>query len=52
MKFLLKNWYNINGIIGIITIIAAAIFWNEMHFLQGLAILNFGVLNLHVFEEF
>lgn len=52
MKFLLKNWYNINGIVGIITIIAAAIFWNEMHFLQGLDILNFGVLNLHVFEEF
>ncbi len=52
MKFLLKNWYNINGIIGIITIIVAAIFWNEMNFLQGLAILNFGVLNLHVFEEF
>lgn len=52
MKFLLKNWYNINGIIGIITIIVAAIFWNEMHFLQRLAILNFGVLNLHVFEEF
>ena len=52
MKFLLKNWYNINGIIRIITIIVAAIFWNEMNFLQGLAILNFGVLNLHVFEEF
>ena len=52
MKFLLKNWYNINGVVGILTIIVAIVFWEKMSLLQGLAVLNFGVLNLHVFEEF
>lgn len=48
----MRNWYNINGVIGLVTIIAAMLFWDEMSLLQGLAVLNFGVLNLHVFEEF
>lgn len=52
MKFLLKNWYNINGVVGILTIIVAVTLWDDMSLLQGLAVLNFGVLNLHIFEEF
>lgn len=52
MKFLLKNWYNINGVVGVLTLIAAVIFWKNMPFLQGLAVLNFAVINLHIFEEF
>lgn len=51
-KFLLNNWYNINGVIGVLTIIVAVIFWKDMPLLQGLAVLNFAVINLHVFEEF
>ncbi|MBV4239320.1 HXXEE domain-containing protein [Phocaeicola dorei] len=50
--YLMRNWYNINGVVGILTIIIAIILWKEMSLLQGLAVLNFGVLNLHVFEEF
>lgn len=52
MKFLLKNWYNINGIVGVIVLFIIIIFWKDMSLLQGLAVLNFAVINLHVFEEF
>lgn len=52
MKFLLKNWYNINGIVGVIVLFITIIFWKDMSLLQGHAVLNFAVINLHVFEEF
>lgn len=51
-SFLMRNWYNINGAIGLLTLIAAIILWRDMSTLRLLAVLNFAVINLHVFEEF
>ena len=52
MKFLLRHWYNISAVIGILCVIGAIVFWNELSLLQGLALLNFAVINFHFFEEF
>ena len=51
-KFLLRHFYNISLGIGIVALIGAIIFWKDMSFLQGLAVLNFAVINFHFFEEF
>lgn len=51
-KFLLRHFYNISLGIGIVVLIGAIIFWKDMSFLQGLAVLNFAVINFHFFEEF
>ena len=52
IKFLLRHFYNISLIIGVISIISAIIFWKDLTLLQGLALLNFAVINFHFFEEF
>lgn len=52
MKFLLRHWYNISLVIGILCLIGAVVFWNDLSLLQGLALLNFAVINFHFFEEF
>ncbi|MGM9965232.1 MAG: HXXEE domain-containing protein, partial [Clostridium sp.] len=52
MKFLLRHFYNISLGIGIVVLIATIVFWNNMSYLQGLALLNFAVINFHFFEEF
>lgn len=52
MKFLLRHFYNIILVIGIMSIIGAIIFWKDLSFLQVLALLNFAVINFHFFEEF
>lgn len=51
-KFLLRHFYNISLGIGFILLICAFVFWKDMSYLQGLAVLNLAVLNFHFFEEF
>lgn len=52
MRFVLRHFYNISFLIGIITIAGTFVFWKDLSFLQGLALLNFAVINFHFFEEF
>ncbi|MGN1264159.1 MAG: HXXEE domain-containing protein, partial [Prevotella sp.] len=51
-SFLMRNWYNINGAVGVLVLTTAFIFWRDFSTLRLLAVLNFAVINLHIFEEF
>lgn len=46
------NWYNINAGIGVFALSIVAAYWNHFDLVQRCIIANFGVMNLHHWEEF
>ncbi|WP_313100590.1 HXXEE domain-containing protein [Epilithonimonas sp.] len=52
MKFLLRHFYNISVFIGITILVFTFIYWNDLHYLSALALINLAVINFHFYEEF
>ena len=52
MKFLRNHWYDVCGVIAILSAITLALFWKQMDILRILISLNFIVILIHQFEEY
>ncbi|WP_051977439.1 HXXEE domain-containing protein [Necropsobacter rosorum] len=52
MKFLLNNWVNLSGVIGVAILGFTFATWHDWHVLQIIALLNLAVIFFHFFEEF
>lgn len=52
MKTLRRNWYNIGGIIAILSAIFLFFIWNDLSVLQRLLFLNFIAVLIHQYEEY
>lgn len=52
IHFLRRHWYNIGGIIAILSIVILVWFWNELSWLQKLLLMNFIALLIHQYEEY
>lgn len=52
MKFLLRNWYNLSGILALILIVVLWLLWGDLSLIQRLLFSNFIVIHIHVWEEF
>jgi len=52
MKTLRRHWYNIGGVISIISIFILVYLWDDMAVVQRLLFMNFIALLIHQFEEY
>ena len=52
MRLLRRHSYNIGGAVAVVTLIYAAIIWNQMNRSSLLLLLNFAALLIHQFEEY
>jgi hypothetical protein len=52
MKTLRRHWYNIGGVIALISIVILIYLWNDLGFLQRLLFMNFIALLVHQYEEY
>lgn len=52
MKFILRHFYNISVFVGIVIILFTVFTWDNLEYLQILALLNLAIINFHFFEEF
>lgn len=52
MRFWCRHWYNIGGIVAIITGIVLAVVWNDIEVLRRVQILSFIAILVHQFEEY
>lgn len=52
MNFFRRHWYNIGGLVAILSIIYLFFQWNNLVILQRLLLLNFIGLLIHQFEEY
>jgi Protein of unknown function with HXXEE motif len=52
MKILRRHWYNIGGVISLVSIVILIYLWNDLGFLQRLLFMNFIALLIHQYEEY
>lgn len=52
MKAIRRHWYNIGGIIAVLSAILLIFIWNDLAVLQRLLFLNFIAILIHQFEEY
>ncbi len=52
MKFFCRHWYNIGGVVAIITGIILAIIWKDIGVLLRVQMLSFIAILIHQFEEY
>ncbi len=52
MKTLRRHWYNIGGVIALISIVILIVLWNDFGHLQRLLFMNFIALLIHQYEEY
>jgi len=52
MKFFRRHWYDIGGVIAMISIVILIFLWNDFGFLRRLLFMNFIALLVHQYEEY